>query len=178
MRVVAVSRNARHRFSKTNELWIELVAGLGVEGDAHAGRTVKHRYRVRRDPSQLNLCQVHLLHAELLSELRGKGFDIAPGQIGENVLTENLDLLALSARTRLLLGETAIVEVTGLRDPCVQLDRFRKGLMAAVLDRDANGALVRKAGIMSIVLAGGKVRPGDRIRIEAPAGPHRPLVPV
>jgi len=178
MRVVAVSRDARHHFSKSNGLWIKLIAGLGVEGDAHAGRTVKHRSRVARDPSQPNLRQVHLLHSELLSELQAKGFTIAAGQIGENVLTEGVDLLALSTGTRLHLGGEAVVELTGLRNPCVQLDRFSKGLMAAVLDRDADGGLVRKAGVMGIVLQTGEVRPGDAIRVVPPAGPHRPLIPV
>lgn len=178
MRVVAVSRDARHHFSKSNELWIKLIAGLGVEGDAHSGRTVKHRSRVARDPSQPNLRQVHLLHSELLSELQAKGFAIGAGQIGENVLTEGVDLLGLSTGTRLHLGSEAVIAVTGLRNPCVQLDRFRKGLMAAVLDRDADGGLVRKAGVMGIVLKGGEVRPGDPIRVEALEGAYRPLIPV
>jgi MOSC domain-containing protein YiiM len=178
MRVVAVSRDARHHFSKSNELWIKLIAGLGVEGDAHSGPTVKHRSRVARDPSQPNLRQVHLLHSELLSELQAKGLAIGAGQIGENVLTEGVDLLGLSTGTRLHLGGEAVVEVTGLRNPCVQLDRFRKGLMAAVFDRDADGGLVRKAGVMGIVLQGGEVRPGDPIRMEPPEGAYRPLIPV
>jgi MOSC domain-containing protein YiiM len=178
MRVIAVSRDARHHFSKSSELWIKLIAGLGVEGDAHSGRTVKHRSRVARDPSQPNLRQVHLLHTELLSELQTKGFAINAGQIGENVLTEGVDLLGLSTGTRLHLGGEAVVEITGLRNPCVQLDRFKKGLMAAVLDRDADGALVRKAGVMAIVLNGGEVRPGDPIRVEPPEGAYRPLMAV
>ena len=178
MKVVAVSRAAGHRFSKPNEMWIRLVVGLGVEGDAHAGKTVKHRSRVARDPTQPNLRQVHLLHAELLDELRGKGFDLAAGQIGENVLTEGVDLLGVGTGTRLHLGADAIVEITGLRNPCIQLDRFRPGLIAATLDRDAAGGLVRKAGVMAIVLADGDVRPGDPIRLIPPEGPHRPLMPV
>lgn len=178
MKVGAVSRSAGHRFSKTNEMWIRLLAGLGVAGDAHSGRTVKHRSRVARDPTQPNLRQVHLLHTELLNELRGKGFDVGAGEIGENVLTEGIDLLALSIGTRLHLGAGAVVEITGLRNPCIQLDRFQQGLMAATLDRDANGGLVRKAGVMGIVLAGGEVRPGDPIRLTPPDGPHRPLSPV
>jgi MOSC domain-containing protein YiiM len=178
MRVVAVSRDASHHFSKPNELWIRLIAGLGVEGDAHSGRSVKHRSRVARDPSQPNFRQVHLLHTELLRELQAKGFTIGAGQIGENVLTEGVDLLVLGAGTRLHLGAEAVVEITGLRNPCVQLDRFRKGLMAAVLDRDADGGLVRKAGVMGIVLQSGEVRAGDPIRVEPPDGPYRPLTPV
>jgi MOSC domain-containing protein YiiM len=178
MRVVAVSRDARHHFSKSNQLWIKLLAGLGVEGDAHSGRTVKHRSRVARDASQPNLRQVHLLHSELLSELQAKGFTIGAGQIGENILTEGVDLLGLSSGTRLHLGGEAVVEVTGLRNPCVQLDRFRKGLMAAVLDWDADGGLVRKAGVMGSVLQTGEVRPGDPIRVEVTEGAYRPLTPV
>jgi MOSC domain-containing protein YiiM len=178
MKVVAVSRDASHHFSKPSQLWITLLAGLGVAGDAHSGRTVKHRSRVARDPSQPNLRQVHLLHIELLSELQAKGFAIGAGQIGENVLTEGVDLLGLSTGTRLHLGAEAVVELTGLRNPCAQLDRFRKGLMAAVLDRDADGGLVRKAGVMGIVLQGGDVRPGDAISVELPERPFRPLLPV
>lgn len=176
--VLAVSRCAVHAFSKATQDSIELVAGLGIAGDAHAGETVKHRSRVAADPHQPNLRQVHLIHAELFDELRGRGFAIAPGQIGENVTTRGLDLLALPTGARLRLGQSAVVEVTGLRNPCVQLDRFRQGLMAAVLDRDACGRLIRKAGIMSIVVAGGTVRPGDVIGVAVPAPPHRPLKPV
>ena len=177
-RVVAVSLRRGHHFSKTPGLSIRLLAGLGVAGDAHMGETVKHRSRVRKDPTQPNLRQVHLMHAELFDELREKGFAVKPGDLGENVTTSGIDLLALPAGTRLRLGATAVVEVTGLRNPCVQLDGFQKGLMAATLDRDATGNLVRKAGIMSVVLAGGDVRPGDAIGIELPDIPHRPLRPV
>ena len=155
-------------------LSIRLLAGLGVEGDAHAGVTVKHRSRVRRDPSQPNLRQVHLVHAELFDELRDKGFGVTPGDIGENVTTRGIDLLALPTGTRLRLGDAAMVEITGLRNPCVQLDTFQKGLMAATLDKDANGNLIRKAGVMSVVLAGGEVRPGDPITVELPAGAAPP----
>jgi MOSC domain-containing protein YiiM len=157
---------------------IRLIAGIGVEGDAHAGVTVKHRSRVARDPTQPNLRQLHLLHAELFDELAAKGFRLSPGDIGENVTTRGLDLLALPRGARLRLGETAVVEVTGLRNPCVQLDRFRPGLMAATLDRDADGALVRKAGVMAIVLEGGEVAPGDPVAVELPPAPHAPLDPV
>jgi MOSC domain-containing protein YiiM len=176
--VTTVSRSAAHRFSKPNKGAIRLLAALGVEGDAHAGATVKHRSRVARDPTQPNLRQVHLIHAELHDELLAAGFAVSPGAMGENVTTRGLDLLALPTGTRLRLGTDAVVEVTGLRNPCRQLDRFRPGLMAAVLDRDAEGRLVRKAGIMGVVLAGGAVRPGDAIRVELPPGPHRPLLPV
>ncbi|MEU7887252.1 MOSC domain-containing protein [Microbispora bryophytorum] len=177
-RVTAVSRSAAHTFSKTSLESIRLLAGLGVEGDAHAGVTVKHRSRVARDPSQPNLRQVHLVHAELHDELREAGFAVREGDMGENVTTRGVDLLALPAGTRLHLGETAVVEVTGLRNPCVQLDGFQDGLMKAVLDRDEEGNLVRKAGVMGVVVAGGEVRPGDPIRVEPPAAPHQALRPV
>jgi MOSC domain-containing protein YiiM len=152
-----------------------VIEGLGVEGDAHAGATVQHRSRVARDPSQPNLRQVHLIHAELHDELCAAGFAVAPGQMGENVTTRGVDLLGLPTGTRLHLGSSAVVEVTGLRNPCVQIDRFQQGLMAATLDRDAAGNLIRKAGIMSIVLADGDVRAGDAIAVELPATAHRPL---
>lgn len=173
--VVAVSRSASHTFSKPNAASIRLVAGLGVEGDAHAGETVKHRSRVARDPSQPNLRQVHLVHAELIEELRESGFRVAPGDMGENVTTSGIDLLGLPTGARLQLGASAVIEVTGLRNPCAQLDAFQDGLMAAVLDRDSEGSLVRKAGIMAVVISGGEVRPGDRIAVELPPPPHRPL---
>ncbi len=176
--VDAVSQRGTHRFSKQPRMWIRLLAGLGVEGDAHLGTTVKHRSRVARDPTQPNLRQVHLLHRELLAELETRGFVIGPGDIGENILTRGLDLLALPTGTILRIGDTAEVQVTGLRNPCVQLDRFKPGLMAATLDRDADGNLVRKAGVMAIVLTGGEVRPGDPIRVTLPPEPHRRLFPV
>jgi MOSC domain-containing protein YiiM len=167
-----------HTLSKPPAVSIKLLIGLGVEGDAHLGETVKHRSRVARDPNQPNLRQVHLMHAELFDELRLSGFDIAAGQMGENVTTSGLDLLALPAETRLHLGDTAVVIVTGLRNPCAQLDLIRPGLMKATLDRDTEGNLIRKAGIMGIVLAGGEFRPGDPIQVELPPRAHRPLVPV
>jgi len=176
--IIAVSLGHDHHFSKTNALCIRLVEGLGVDGDAHAGVTVKHRSRVRRDPTQPNLRQVHLVHRELFDELRGKGYEIAPGDIGENVTTSGIDLLALPRGTRLRLGASAVVEVTGLRNPCIQLNTFRDGLMDATLDKDAGGNLIRKAGVMSIVIAGGEVRAGDAIGVELPPGPHEALAPV
>ena len=157
---------------------LQLLTGLGVEGDAHAGVTVKHRSRVARDPSQPNLRQLHLLHAEIFEELAPQGFALNPGDIGENVTTRGLDLLGLATGTRLCLGREAIIEITGLRNPCAQLDHFRPGLMAAMLGRDAAGGLIRKSGVMAIVLQGGLLRMGDPIIILPPAGPHRPLQPV
>ena len=176
--VTAVSLNKAHQFSKVNALAIRLLAGLGVEGDAHLGEKVQHIYHISKDPTRPNLCQVHLMHEELFDDLRDKNFVVRPGQMGENITTRGIDLLALPTGTRLHLGASAIVEVTGLRNPCVQIDRFQKGLMTATLDKAADGSLIRKAGIMSIVLAGGDVRPGDTIRAELPAEPYRPLQPV
>jgi len=177
-RVTAVSRSATHTMTKVNEGSIRLLAGLGVAGDAHQGATVKHRSRVARDPTKPNLRQVHLIHAELLDELSAAGFAVAAGVMGENVTTRGVDLLGLPTGARLRLGETAVVEVTGLRNPCAQLDGLQNGLMAATLDRGEDGALVRKAGIMGIVLADGDVRPGDPIRVELPPTPHQALKPV
>jgi MOSC domain-containing protein YiiM len=176
-RVVAVCSSAEHRLSKQPRASIMLVAGLGVQGDAHAGATVKHRSRVARDPSLPNLRQVHLIHAELFDELAARGFRLAPGLMGENITTRDLALLELPTGARLRLGK-AIVEVTGLRNPCSQLESIQPGLMAAVLDKDANGALVRKAGVMAIVLAGGEVIPDDPIEVLELPRSRVPLAPV
>lgn len=173
--VVAVSRSAAHTFSKPVQERIQLLAGLGVEGDAHMGETVKHRSRAARDPDLPNLRQVHLIHAELHEELRAAGFKVSAGQMGENITTRGIDLLGLPAGARLHIGDTAVVEVTGLRNPCKQLDDLQQGLMAAVLDRDEQGQLIRKAGVMGIVVSGGEVKPGDPIVLELPPGPHQPL---
>lgn len=172
--VVSVACNTRHRFSKLVVEAITLLEGLGVEGDAHAGVTVRHRSRVARNPAQPNLRQVHLIHAELFDELAARGFRVGPGQLGENITTRGIDLLALPRGAVLRIGEAAL-EVTGLRNPCAQIDNFQKGMLAAVLDRGPNGELVRKSGIMAIVLSGGTVRPDDGIRVELPALPHFPL---
>lgn len=177
-RVAAVSRSATHSLRKDGQTEIVLVDGLGVADDAHAGVTVKHRSRVARDPTQPNLRQVHLIHAELHEELCAAGFDVRAGQMGENVTTEGIDLLGLPTGTRLRLGEAAVVEVTGLRNPCAQLNTIQAGLLDAVLDKDPEGNVIRKAGVMGVVLAGGPVRPGDPIAVELPAAPHRPLEPV
>ena len=176
--VEAVHRSASHTMTKPEQPSVRLLAGLGVEGDAHMGSTVKHRSRVARNPQQPNLRQVHLIHAELLDELRASGFTVKPGEMGENITTRGVDLLGLPTGTRLHLGAEVVVEITGLRTPCAQLDRLQPGLMAAVLDRDAQGQPIRKAGIMGIVVAGGEVRPADPIRVDLPSEPHRPLVPV
>ncbi len=176
--VVAVSLSATHTMSKPTVESIRLLEGMGVAGDAHCGKTVRHRSRVARDPTQPNLRQVHLVHAELHAELRKSGFDVAAGQMGENVTTRGIDLLALPAGTRLRLGADAVVEVTGLRNPCNQLNGIQEGLLPATLERDADDNLVRKAGVMGIVRAGGTVRAGDAIKVALPAEPHHGLKPV
>ena len=176
--VIAVSTDARHRFSKTPAERIELITGHGVQGDAHAGATVKHRSRVRWNATQPNLRQVHLMHAELFDELAEQGFDVQPGQLGENITTRGIDLLNLPTGTLLKLGPEAVIQITGLRNPCVQIDRFQPGLLKAVLGRDEAGRLIRKAGIMSVVVHGGPIRPADPIAIELPAEPHVALEPV
>ena len=176
--VVAVAAQATHAFSKPLQQGIRLLAGLGVEGDAHCGATVRHRSRVARDPTQPNLRQVHLLQEELLQQLQRDGFGLGPGRLGENVTTAGIDLLGLPRGSRLQLGADAVVEITGLRNPCRQLDAYQPGLMQAVLDRDADGRLIRKAGVMAIVLVGGVVRPGDTIIVTPPPLPHASLAPV
>jgi MOSC domain-containing protein YiiM len=176
--VTAVSSSAEHSFSKWTAPRISLIAGSGVEGDAHCGVTVKHRSRVAKDPTQPNLRQVHLIHAELLEELASMGFAVLPGQLGENITTRGLDLLGLPAGAQLRIGGSAVVTLTGLRNPCAQLDEFQDGLMSAVLGRSPEGKLIRKSGVMGIVTAAGVVRPGDAIDVKLPAAPHRPLAPV
>lgn len=176
--VTAVSRSPTHSVAKWNQNSITLIAGLGVDGDAHSGKTVKHLSRLLRFGNSPNLRQVHLIHAELHDELRAAGFGIVAGQMGENVTTRGVDLLGLPTGARLHLGGNAVIEVTGLRNPCGKLNKIQPGLMKATLDRDAAGNLVRKAGIMAIVLAGGTVRPGHDIEIELPAAPHVALLPV
>ncbi|WP_282699890.1 MOSC domain-containing protein [Streptomyces sp. CC219B] len=173
--VVAVSSNGEYSFTKPNRDSITLLAGLGVEGDVHAGVTVKHRSRVAQDPTRPNLRQVHLIHEELFAEVGEEGFKVAPGELGENITTRGIDLLGLPVGAVLRLGDSAVLEVTGLRNPCLQIDNFQDGLLKQVVGRDEAGAVVRKAGIMSIVREGGVVRPGDTIDVELPSGPHRPL---
>lgn len=173
--VRAVASARRHAFSKETRLAIELIAGEGFVGDAHRGVTVKHRSRARFNPTLPNLRQVHLLHEELFVELVAQGFDIRPGELGENVTTTGVDLLSLPTGTRLRLGPQALVELTGLRNPCIQIERFRAGLLDAVLLRDAQGGVIRKTGVMAIVLEGGTITPGDAITVELPPLPHRPL---
>jgi MOSC domain-containing protein YiiM len=173
--VTVVSSSGVYSFTKPNRQSLTLLTGLGVEGDVHAGVTVKHRSRVAQDPTQPNLRQVHLIHEELFDELRAEGFEVAPGDLGENVTTRGVDLLELPVGALLHLGGEAVVEVTGLRNPCRQIDTFQEGLLKQVVGRDEAGNIVRKAGIMSIVRTGGVVRPGDPVTVELPAEPHRRL---
>ena len=177
-RVAAVCLRRGHHFSKTPSLSIRLLAGLGVEGDGHMGVLVQHRYDRRHDPTKPNLRQVHLIGSELLDELRSKDFIIAPGDLGENITTADIDLAALPTGTRLHLGASAVIELTGLREPCVLMDRFQQGLKAATQDRDADGNVICKAGVMAVVVADGEVAAGDAIEVELPAGARQPLAPV
>nr|WP_308405791.1 MOSC domain-containing protein [Streptomyces tardus] len=173
--MVALARDAEHNFGKPLRDRVRLLTGLGVEGDAHLGETVQHRSRVAKDPTQPNLRQVHLIHSELFDEVAADGFSVGPGLLGENVTTEGVDLLALPVGTVLRLGDEAVVELTGLRNPCLQIDGFSKGLMKRLIRRDGAGEIVRLAGVMSVVVAGGEVRVGDPVRVALPTGPHRPL---
>ncbi|MGW6687249.1 MOSC domain-containing protein [Streptomyces sp. NPDC054961] len=174
-RVAAVSSNGVYSFTKPTRESITLLEGLGVEGDVHAGVTVKHRSRVAQDPTQPNLRQVHLIHQELFGEVGAAGYEVEPGQLGENVTTQGVDLLGLPTGTLLCLGADAVVEVAGLRNPCLQIDAFQHGLLKQVVSRDEEGTLRRKAGIMGVVRRGGTVRPGDTIGITLPPPPHIPL---
>ncbi|HWA82664.1 MAG TPA: MOSC domain-containing protein [Fimbriimonadaceae bacterium] len=176
--VIAVSRSETHSFSKLNRESIRLVEGEGIEGDAHRGKDVQHVSRTAKEPAAPNLRQVHLMHTELHDEVAEYGYEVAPGELGENVTTRGIDLLGLPTGTRLRLGVDAVVEVTGLRTPCSQIDNLKPGLVKHLLIRLEDGSLVRKAGVMGVVIAGGEVRPGDPIRIELPATPHLPLQPV
>ena len=173
--VLAVHRSPIHALRKDTQPSIRLLTGLGVEGDAHCGATVQHVYAARKTPALPNLRQVHLIHAELHTELAEQGFDIPAGAMGENITTQGLDLLGLPRGARLHLGQEAIVELTGLRDPCSLLERLKPGLIAATLGRDAQGQVLRKAGVMGIVVQGGEVRAGDAVIVELPLEPHHAL---
>ena len=173
--VTAVSRSQTHTFSKQPETAIRLLTGLGIEGDAHMGKTVKHRSRVAKDPTQPNLRQVHLMHQELFDEVAVAGYKVVAGDLGENITTQGIDLLGLPTGAKLRVGETAVVEITGLRNPCGQIEAWQKGLLKEVVYKDTAGNLIRKAGIMGIVLADGEVRVGDAIQIEWPPEPYKPL---
>lgn len=174
-RVLSVSLSPVHGFHKAPRESIRLLSGLGVEGDAHAGKTTQHLYRKRLTPDAPNLAQVHFLHAELFAEMQGRGFALTPGIMGENVLTEGIDLLNLPTGTIFRIGPEAVVEISGIRDPCKQIEAVAEGLTKALFDRDAEGQVVRKAGIMGVVLTGGVVAPGDAIEVTLPEGPFRRL---
>jgi MOSC domain-containing protein YiiM len=176
--VLGVFANSAHSFSKHAHTSITLLAGLGVEGDAHCGVTVQHVYDAKKDPDRPNLRQVHLMQAELFDEVNAKGFSVRPGDLGENITTRNLDLLGLPAGTLLHIGETAVVKVTGLRTPCIQIERFQKGLVEAVFERTPGRPVIRKTGVMSVVVVGGVVHPNDSIVVQLPDGERRPLEPV
>ncbi|QUX98121.1 MOSC domain-containing protein [Marinomonas sp. CT5] len=175
VKVVSLSKDSTHNFSKEVTDSLLFLKGLGIEGDAHCGVTVKHRSRVKADPTQPNLRQVHLVHSELIQELQASGFNVEAGTIGENVLTSGIDLLSLPQDTRLTLGSRVVLRVTGLRNPCAQLDNYQSGLTKAVLDTDADGKLVRKAGIMAVVEEGGLVQIGDDISVQLPQEPYKAL---
>jgi MOSC domain-containing protein YiiM len=176
--VIAVHASPTHAFSKQMTGMIELIAGRGVAGDAHCGETVQHRSRVARDPTQPNLRQVHLMHAEIFTALASSGYAIEPGLLGENITTRGIDLLALPEDAELRIGRDVVLRVTGLRNPCGQLNGIQPGLMDALRVHTPEGKLIRKAGIMSVVLEGGVVRAGDTIRVRLPDGPQRALAPV
>lgn len=173
--VVGVSLDGEHRFTKTPVDVITLQAGLGVVGDAHAGATVQHRSRVAKDPGQPNLRQVHLMHQELFEELRERGFDLHSADLGENITTVGVDLLALPRGTTLRVGDTAQIEVTGLRNPCQQINGLMPGLLKEVLHRNADGSIDRRTGVMGVVITGGDIRPNDPIQVTLPNVPHEPL---
>ena len=172
-RVLALSLSPTHTFSKSPQQRLKLVAEHGVEGDAHFGVTVKHRSRVAKNPDAPNLRQVHLIHQEMLDRVASSGLDLKPGDIGENILTAGVDLLALSRGARLQMG-SAEVEVTGLRNPCLQLDNFKPGLRRAFLQKRANGEIIRLAGVMAIVAKTGEVSLDDLSKVTSPTT-HTPL---
>jgi MOSC domain-containing protein YiiM len=173
--VIAVSKSEANTFSKANQTVITVIEGIGIEGDVHSGKTVKHRFLMEMNPTAINLRQVHIIHRELLDELNSKGFSVKPGELGENITTNGVDVLSLPTGTKLKFGSTAIVELTGLRNPCYQVNDFQKGMVKAVLDKDEEGNLIRKIGVMGIALVGGDVRPGDEIEIQYPSKPYKKL---
>jgi len=177
-RVVAVHRSGSHEFSKPSVDSIELIAGIGVDGDAHAGAQVKHRSRVAADPTQPNLRQVHLMHTELFEHVAAKGFTVAPGDLGENITTGGIDILSLPTGATLAIGPDVLITLTGLRNPCGQINGFSEGLLAELVYNDDSGSPVRLGGVMSVVIRGGVVRPGDSIDVALPPEPHHALIRV
>ncbi len=173
--VIAVASDSGHNFTKPLRSFITLIAGLGVEGDAHAGTTVQHLHDKKKNPAAPNLRQVHLMHAELFDELAGQGFAVAAGQMGENIVTRGVDLLNLPQGTLFYLGDTAVIEITGLRSPCYKLNMIQEGLTRALVEKRVDGSLNRKSGVMAVVLKGGTVKAGDEIKTVLPEGAHLPL---
>jgi len=174
--VIAVSRSETHTFSKTNRSNIQLIEGFGVEGDAHAGKTVKHRYLAAKEPSRPNILQIHLIQAELFDKLEKKGFSVKPGELGENITTRKIDLLSLPTGTILTVGKEAKIKLTALRSPCKQIDDFQEGLVKEVLHKNKKGEIVMEIGVMGIVVASGEVLPGDTIQIDLPPEPFQKLI--
>ena len=177
-RVVSVSLSPKHSFSKTPAAEIRILADLGVEGDAHAGEQVQHLYRVRKNPNAPNLCQVHLISTEFLDELHTLGFPLQPGEIGENLAVRGINLLTLPVGALLRIGADVVLQITGLRDPCQKLNSLAPGLMKACIARGSDGSVVRKAGVMSLAVTSGTIRPGDPILIELPPGEPLKMGPV
>ena len=169
-RVVAVNSKDTPGVGKIPRDAVTLIANHGIEGDYHAGPDVRHRSRAAKDPQQPNRRQVHLMHSELFDDLAPLGIKVTPGAMGENITTRGLALLDLAPGTKLRLGDTAVIEITGCRNPCNQLDAVDERLLAQVALKAGDGSIIRKAGIMAVVLAGGVVRPGDAISVEAPLG--------
>jgi MOSC domain-containing protein YiiM len=176
--VLGVFVSDKHSFSKYRRESINLLERLGVEGDAHCGKLVQHLWDAKKDPLRPNFRQVHLIHSELLDEVNARGFNVLPGDLGENITTRGIDLLGLPTGARLQIGEDAVVEVTGLRSPCVQINTFQEGLLEAVIERRKSVGLIRKTGVMSVVIRGGVIRNGDAIEVRLPDGPHERLAPI
>lgn len=173
--VISVSRSSGHSFRKACEESINLIEGFGVEGDVHAGKKIKHTFLAKEDPDRKNIRQIHLIAAELFTELKGKGFNVDPGQLGENITTEGIDLLSLPTGTLLHIGNGAVIELTALRQPCIQIDEFQQGLLKEVVYKDSGGNIIRKVGVMGVILVSGAVSPNDEIIVETPDKPHHKL---
>lgn len=173
--VIAVASDSGHNFSKPLRPVINLIAGFGVEGDAHAGKTVQHLWDKKKTPYAPNLRQVHLVHEEIFAQLAEDGFTVTPGDIGENIVTRGIDLLNLPLATQLEFQSGAVVELTGLRDPCSKLNKVQDGLIHKFVYKSEEGKRAVKSGVMSIVLTGGEIRPHDSITVKLPEGPHEPL---
>jgi len=177
--VLAVHRSDEHTFAKPTVDSVTLLPGLGVEGDAHLGAQVKHRSRVAADPNQPNLRQVHLVMSELLDDVRAAGHEIEPGRLGENVTTTGIDLIGLPVGSMLRIGDTALVALTGLRNPCKQIRDVGDGVLKMMfVDGERYGRpgeQIGRTGVMGVVVAGGTVSAGDEIAVRYPAGVLTPM---